>query len=120
MKPDHRFFYDAIGLCVVTFTVTFLIMWKVHAKRILLESGLLSIHPYAIMWNLVIVVHCRALENLGIDKNNQLKCFINYTPKLSEQALEITKYITKDRNIEDWINSWPDKRKKSVPRPEMV
>lgn len=126
-KYGNKYLYaDTVVGVIIFFTVliiTVLFIRKLKARRILLEEGLLSIHSCAIMWNLVIIAHCRALNKLWADKDGQLTSLKGYTPALSELAIELTEYITEKRNIEEWVNkeseARPDRRASQIDCPGM-
>ncbi len=65
----------------------------INSRRKLLESGLLSIHSCAVIWQIVCIAHIRALYNSGNDQNMYLR-------NLSGEAKDIREYAF---NIYNWI-----------------
>jgi len=90
-----------------TFIFVFLLLWvvirifKTEARRKMLESGLLSIHSCAIMWQAVVLAHYRALKKSKLEPEG---VYTNYTKHLSEEAEHLKLNIFK---IHQWIND-PD------------
>ncbi len=74
------------------------------ARRKLLESGILSIHSCAIMWQLVALAHYRALESLPGYYDGKVDKFRGYTHQLSLQTLSLIDYIQPKSDIQDWID----------------
>jgi hypothetical protein len=59
---------------------------RTRAKRSILESELLSINTCAIIWLAVVVAHFRTLANLGLNSDQRLDNYQNYTAELVKQA----------------------------------
>jgi len=70
---------------------------KDRARRRVLETGLLSIHSCAIMWQAVVVAHYRAIEHTRHDDHQGYR---NYTKYLSKQAHDLTLNIY---DIHEWV-----------------
>lgn len=81
---------------LVAFIAVITLLFKarsINARRKILESGLLSIHSCAIMWEVVILAHKRALKK---SKDNQ-SLYLKY---LSDEANDIIEYA---HDIYEWI-----------------
>lgn len=82
-------------ITIVTTIFVFIKIYHIHARRKILESGLLSIHSCAIVWHVVELAHFEALN-----KTNSLDQ-TDYLRYLSEEAREIKEYA---HNIYEWVN----------------
>lgn len=80
-------------ITLVSTLVVMIIIRDVKARRRLLEHGLLSIHSCAIMWQVVVLAHTKAIQQAG---NNQ----VSYMRRLSEEADQIRSTA---HNIYEWI-----------------
>jgi hypothetical protein len=94
----------SIGIFAIVCYVTISRLAQIRARRKLLESGILSIHSCAIVWNLTVMAHFRAQEQLDGFNNGGVKSFQGYTLKLSEQASEILHYFSDGKTVYDWLN----------------
>jgi hypothetical protein len=75
---------------------------NINSRIKILESGLLSIHSCAILWEAVVLAHVRALEELHFfDESYPRKTMHGYTKAIAGQASEICSYATK---IHQWID----------------
>lgn len=73
-------------------------IYKVNARKKLLETGLLSIHSCSIMWHAVVTAHQRALDELK--KTDGFCPYKGLTEQLSVQAKLLSENIT---GIHKWI-----------------
>ncbi len=71
---------------------------QLKQRRILLQEGILSIHSCAIMWQLVVIAHHKAIEMLSIkNKNTQIICSLHgYTENLSLVTLDLREHLKKE------------------------
>jgi hypothetical protein len=83
---------------------------KTNARRKMLESGLLSIHSCAIMWQAVVLAHYRALKKSKLEPEG---VYTNYTKHLSEEAKHLKQNILK---IHQWNND-PDSLPREAKKP---
>ena len=88
-----------VGLATTVIGATWLGRKQIDARRELLESGMLSIHSCAIMWQVVVIAHFRAMD--AIRTRAGLDNYAGYTRELSKQARDINdcKYY-----IHEWID----------------
>jgi len=86
----------AIGTMIVAGQIS------IYSRIKILESGLLSIHSCAILWEATILAHLLALEKLQIHDHSldRPKSMHGYTRHLSESALSIAQNVA---SIHDWI-----------------
>lgn len=77
---------------------------NINSRIQTLESGLLSIHSCAILWEAVVLAHLRALEELHFfDEGYPVKTMHGYTKAIARQANDIAaNYVTR-------IHAWIDK-----------
>ena len=76
---------------------------QLAVRRHLLEEGILSIHSCAIMWQLILIAHHRAIASLPTFAAGKVESLEGYTTALSKQALDLTKFLGDSPNISDWI-----------------
>jgi len=77
---------------------------QLRARRKLLESGILSIHSSAILWQLVILAHHRSLQKLKGYKDGKVDTLEGYTRELSRQAISLCDYLEPDKDVKQWID----------------
>lgn len=85
-----------LSVALVSLGVT---VWRILrniARRELLESGLLSIHSCAIMWQAVLLAHHRAVERL----HSAGRGYSGYTRALSEEALDVAENAGR---LHEWL-----------------
>lgn len=80
---------------------------KDTARRRILETGLLSIHSSALMWQAVVLAHYRALEDAHSDSHAGHKYYTTY---LSKHAKDLAEHIF---DIHDWIQGSQETQKPS-------
>jgi hypothetical protein len=105
----YQIYLKAPGIWIVAFLVSLFMLGLgikeiiyFRRRRNILESGLLSIHSCAIVWQAVVVCHYRAIQKIsGIPDHIS---FRNYTQHLSEEAISLTEDISK---IHQWVISKP-------------
>lgn len=85
-----------ISLIILSLTIKEVINFK-HRRKIL-ESGLLSIHSCAIVWQVVVVSHYRTIDRISRNPTNI--GFRDYTKYLSEEAKNLTENIF---DIHIWV-----------------
>jgi hypothetical protein len=94
---DNFFFFPCangdqlIILIIISFLALLVIVYRIvkdTARRKILESGLLSIHSCAIIWQAVVLAHYKALYKLKAKNDVGLH---NYTKYLSQEALDLAK-----------------------------
>jgi len=84
---------------IVSVVVVILACRNIRSRVKILERGLNSIHSCAILWEVVVLAHVRALEDLR-KSSGQLKSMHGYTKCIGDQAYLITRYAS---NIHKWI-----------------
>jgi hypothetical protein len=108
--PEHHLFWNftlalfnlLVAVFVVGASLAVVAALKNISSRIrTLESGLLSIHSIAILWEAIVLGHLRALEELYFfDDAYPKKAMHGYTKAIAQQADEMSKRATK---IHEWI-----------------
>lgn len=81
-----------------TFTIMSFVVTIRHitSRRQLLESGLLSIHSCAVIWQAVLIAHVKALNMTNNDQNLYLKKLAQEAEKMKKHAISLDKWL---RNI---------------------
>jgi hypothetical protein len=75
---------------------------NINSRVRILESGLLSIHSCAILWEAIVLAHLRSLENLHFfNEDYPTKTMHGYTNAIAHRADEISKHAVK---IHKWID----------------
>jgi hypothetical protein len=75
---------------------------NINSRIRTLESGLLSIHSCAILWEAIVLAHLRSLEKLHFfNEDFPTKTMHGYTNAIAHQADEISKHAVK---IHKWID----------------
>jgi hypothetical protein len=96
-KWSRWYYLMGIVFFAITFNVLVFVFRQVkrdNARRVILETGLLSIQASAVVWRAAAVAHFRALENAGR--------FKGYTRALSKQAIELSDNV---ENIHEWLQT---------------
>jgi hypothetical protein len=77
---------------------------QLSQRRRLLEEGILCIHSCAIIWQLVVVAHNRAVEQLPGFENAQVNTFEGYTAFLSLEAADLREHLKNGGSPHTWIH----------------
>ena len=82
---------SGVGVFVLVCLVN---VWFIERRRVILESELLSIHSSAIMWEVVVVAHKRALAEVSAHHfNGYSRALALQTKKLLEQVGDIHAWL---------------------------
>ena len=105
-------FISAIGIAVLNLLATVFVVGgsfavaaalkNINSRVRILESGLLSIHSCAILWEAIVLAHLRSLENLQFfNEGYPTKTMHGYTNAIAHQADGISEHAVK---IHKWID----------------
>lgn len=99
-------FVGALLLCGGLFLVIGRIR-RVNSKRIIVESGVLSINSCAVIWHVVVIAHYRALDETRGGKEGKMDSYAGFTEALARQAQSICDSLEADpeKGIYNWINN---------------
>jgi hypothetical protein len=92
-------------LTAAIFVVALVKVRQLSQRRRLLEGEILCIHSCAIMWQLVVVAHFRALATLEGYDGTQLDSFQGYTRALSKQASLLKQHLTDGGSPHTWVST---------------
>ncbi len=67
----------------------------INTRRKVLESGLLSIHTCSVLWQVVSIVHHRAIKGTGNDQNKYLENLVKETEELKKYVTDIYGWVRK-------------------------
>jgi len=98
-----RMAYQISGISIFA-VVAFVLAMRIRqnsVRQAMVESGFLSIHSNAIMWQAVVAAHHRALRKVGLDIEGQVDHYRGYTEALSELARELKVHCM---DIHGWID----------------
>lgn len=101
---DMILFWPLACVTAATCVATLMKIMHLTQRRRLLESGFHCIHSNAVMWQLVVVAHHRALGKLGVDEHGLVASLQGYTRELSEQAAALGKYLAEGGSPHDWMH----------------
>lgn len=100
--PGWVYVYGSIAVFVSASGVVVLRIRQNAARKRMIESGFLSIHSCAIMWQAVVASHHRALAQLGSGgEEGRVDKYNGYTAALSKVALDLSDHILQ---IHRWID----------------
>jgi hypothetical protein len=97
--------WAATASSIITLAIAYVKVAQLRQRRRLLEGGILCIHSCAIIWQLVVVAHHRAMAALPIDQNGQLLSFEGYTRHLSQQAAELRRHLLNRGSPHSWMHA---------------